>query len=220
MNDTNDNILNDTPVIPEEVVTAEAAAEVAVTEEAVPGVPVEAQADPRRRNLFRGRERRPRRSTRTTRERVKPEFDQKTVDVRRVVRVVAGGRRFSLSACIVAGNRKGMVGVGVGKALDTALAIEKAYRDARKNMVVIPLTKDGGIPHDVLAKEASTTVLLMPAPGRGLVAGGATRIVLELAGVSNISAKVLSRSKNSINNARATVKALSLLRPRTRRRDA
>ena len=142
------------------------------------------------------------------------------MDVRRGVREVAGGRRFSLSACIVAGNRKGMVGVGVGKALDTALAIEKAYRDARKNMVVIPLTKDGGIPHDVLAKEASTTVLLMPAPGRGLVAGGATRIVLELAGVSNISAKVLSRSKNSINNARATVKALSLLRPRTRRRDA
>ncbi len=162
-----------------------------------------------------GREKRGRRgSNRTNRERPRPEFDQKTVSVRRVARVVAGGRRFSLSAAVVAGNRKGLVGVGLGKGLDTALAMDKAFRAARKNMITIPLTKDGSIPHEVYAKSSSARVIIMPAPGRGLIAGGAVRIVLELAGISNVTAKILSPSKNALSNARATIQALSTLRSR------
>src|SRR3989338_1323308 len=87
--------------------------------------------------------------------RVKPEFDQKIIDIRRVTRVVAGGRRFSFSVAIVIGDRKGAVGVGTGKASDTSLAIEKAYRDARKNLIRLSLTKGMSIPHEVSAKSAS-----------------------------------------------------------------
>lgn len=158
----------------------------------------------------------PRRAPRRE-ERVRPEFDQKILTMRRVTRVVAGGRRFSFSVALVAGNRKGMVGVGLGKAGDTALAIEKAFRDAKKNMVTLPLTKTHSIPHDVETKYASARVLLMPAPGRGLIAGGAVRAVLEFAGAKDVAGKILSRSKNDLNNARAAVIALSSLRIRRAR---
>ncbi|MEK7531431.1 MAG: 30S ribosomal protein S5, partial [Patescibacteria group bacterium] len=130
----------------------------------------------------------------------------------------AGGRRFSFSVALVAGNRKGMVGIGTGKAGDTALAIEKAFRDAKKNMVSLSLTKSKSIPHDVKVKYSSSTLTLKPSKGRGLVAGGAVRSVLELGGVTDVSGKILSRSKNKINIAKATIKALSSLRTnRTRR---
>lgn len=165
------------------------------------------------RNAMRDR-RGPRRGGPRRDERVKPEFDQKILTMRRVTRVVAGGRRFSFSVALVAGNRKGMVGVGLGKAGDTALAIEKAFRDAKKNMVTLPLTKTHSIPHDVEIKYASARVLLMPAPGRGLIAGGAVRAVLEFAGAKDVAGKILSRSKNDLNNARAAVLALSSLRLR------
>ena len=186
------------------------------TEVEVTAVPEVATPAPAKRAERGGsREKRGRRpSNRTGRERPKPEFDQKTVSVRRVARVVAGGRRFSLSAAVVAGNRKGTVGVGLGKGLDTALAMDKAFRSARKEMISIPLTKEGSIPHEVYAKSSSARVLIMPAPGRGLIAGGAVRIVLELAGISDVTAKILSPSKNALSNARAAVKALSTLRPR------
>ena len=150
------------------------------------------------------------RTTRRT-ERPRPEFDQKIINIRRVTRVVAGGRRFSFSVAIIIGNRKGTVGVGIGKASDTALAIEKAVRDAKKNLMVIPLSKEMRISHEIRAKYCASVVTLTPAPGRGLVAGSTLRNVLEFAGVKDVSAKILSRSKNKLNYARATLKALSLL---------
>jgi small subunit ribosomal protein S5 len=125
---------------------------------------------------------------------------------------MAGGRRFSFSVSMVIGDKKGKVGVGVGKAGDTQLAIEKAVRDAKKHMIVVPMTKEGHIPHDVHVKYASSEVMIMPAPGRGLVAGSSVRTVLELAGVKDVTAKLFSRSKNKLNNARAAVEALKQLR--------
>jgi len=145
-------------------------------------------------------------------ERVKPEFDQKIVSIRRVTRVMAGGRRFSFSVSMVIGDKKGNVGVGIGKAGDTQLAIEKAVRDAKKNMLVVPMDAEGRIPHDVHVKYASSEVMIMPAPGRGLVAGSSVRTVLELAGVKDVTAKIFSRSKNKLNNARAAVEALKELK--------
>lgn len=144
--------------------------------------------------------------------RAKSEFDSKMINIRRVARTVAGGRRFSFSVAIIIGNKKGRVGVGLGKAGDTTLAIEKATRDAKKNMITLNLTKDSSIPHEVSAKFNASRVSLMPARGRGLVAGSSVRPVLELAGVSNIVAKVHSGSKNGLNNARAAVEALKTLK--------
>lgn len=163
-------------------------------------------------------EKNPRRRPRARTERVKPEFDQRIVSIRRVTRVVAGGRRFSFSVCVVAGNRRGQVGVGTGKAGDTALAVEKAYRSALKHKIDISKTDANSIPHEVQAKYSSGIVKLYPAPGRGLIAGGATRDVLELAGLSGVGAKILSRSHNKLNNAFATIKALEQLqKPRAPR---
>jgi len=144
-------------------------------------------------------------------ERVKPEFEQKMIDLRRVTRVVAGGRRFSFSAVLVAGNRNGKVGVGVGKASDTSMAIEKAFRDAKKNMITVKRNKEMSIPHEIDIKEKSAKIVIFPSPGRGVVAGSSVRTVLELAGVKNVGAKVLSRSKNKLNIARAAIRALKKL---------
>lgn len=140
--------------------------------------------------------------------RVKPEFDQKLLEIRRVTRVASGGRRFSFSVALVAGNRKGSVGVGTGKALDTSIAIDKAFKNARKHMVKLSLKNDS-IPYDVSSKYCSARVEIRPAPSRGLIAGSAVRNVLELAGVKDVSAKIRSGSKNKLNIARATVEALS-----------
>lgn len=156
--------------------------------------------------------RRPRRGGNARPERTRPEFDQKIISIRRVTRVMAGGRRFSFSVAMVVGDKKGKVGVGIGKAGDTQLAIEKAARDGKKNMIVVPMNKDSHIPHDVHTKYASSEVMIMPAPGRGLVAGSSVRTVLELAGVKDVTAKIFSRSKNKLNNARAAVEALKQLK--------
>lgn len=142
-------------------------------------------------------------------ERPKPEFDQKIVDIRRVTRVVKGGRRFSFSVSMVIGNKKGSVGVGVGKASDTALAIEKAIRDAKKNMIKLKLTENMSIPYEVESKYKASVVAIRPAKGRGVVAGSSVRTVLELAGITEVGAKILSRSKNKLNNARVAIQALS-----------
>lgn len=142
-------------------------------------------------------------------ERPKPEFDQKIVDIRRVTRVVAGGRRFSFSVALVAGDRKGAVGLGLGKAGDTSLAINKALRNAKKNMIRLKLTKSLSIPHEVSAKFSSARVSLSPNGGRGLVAGSVMRDVLKLSGARDITGKILSGSKNRLNNAKATMTALS-----------
>ena len=142
----------------------------------------------------------------------KSEYDQKILTIRRVSRTVAGGRRFNFSVAIIIGNKKGKVGVGTGKAGDTSLAIDKAVRSAKKHMITLKLTKDSSIGHDVYAKYSASRVELMPSPGRGLVAGSSVRPVLELAGVTNLVAKVRSGSKNRLNNAQATIEALKTLK--------
>jgi small subunit ribosomal protein S5 len=142
-------------------------------------------------------------------ERAKPEFDQKIISIRRVTRVVAGGRRFGFSVALVAGNRNGKVGVGVGKSTDTSLAIEKAFKSAKKNMVEIKRDKHKSIPHEVFGKYCTSEVMIKPAKGKGIVAGSSVRNVLDLAGVTDVSAKILSRSKNKINIAQSAILALS-----------
>jgi len=144
--------------------------------------------------------------------RPRSEFDQRNINVRRVTRVVSGGRRFSFSVSIIIGNRKGKVGVGVGKAGDTALAVDKAVRAAKKNMITIPLTKNSSIPHEVNAKFCSSLVKIIPVEGRGLVAGSSVRFVLELAGITDVIAKISSGSKNGLNNAQAAIEALKQLK--------
>lgn len=146
--------------------------------------------------------------------RAKPEFDQRILDIRRVTRVSSGGRRFSFSVAMVVGNLKGSVGVATGKAGDTSLAIDKAYRAAKKSAVLIPLTPENSIAHEVGLKYKSAVVSLRPAKGKGLVAGSAIRDVLELAGIKDVNAKIKSPSKNKLNIARATIMALKTLKQR------
>lgn len=145
------------------------------------------------------------------RERIKPEFDSKTIDVRRVSRVVAGGRRYNFSVAVVAGDKKGRVGVGLGKGADTALAIEKATREAKKHMIRVPLSAQMTIPHAIESKFSSARIKIFPARGRGIVAGSSARAVIELAGIKDVCAKIMSGSKNKINIAKATIGALSQL---------
>ncbi len=145
-------------------------------------------------------------------ERPKPEFDQKMISVRRVTRVVAGGRRMSFAVALAIGDKKGSLGLGTGKGGDTALAIAKALRAAKKNMFQIKTTKDMSIPYDVSAKFSSSRITFMPNRGKGLVAGSTVREMLTLAGIKNITAKINSGSKNKLNNARATYAALYQIR--------
>ncbi len=140
---------------------------------------------------------------------VKPEFDQKIIGIRRVTRVVAGGRRFSFSVALIAGDKKGSVGLGLGKAGDTALAINKAVRNAKKNMIKLKLSKTMSIPHELSAKFSSSSVMLRPNKGRGLVAGSVIRDIIKLSGMKDITGKILSNSKNKLNNAKAVIEALS-----------
>ncbi len=145
--------------------------------------------------------------------REKPEYDQKLIDLRRVARVVAGGRRFSFRATLVIGNHKGDVGVGVAKGVDTAASIEKAFQRAKKNLVRVPITSEGTIPHEVRGKYASSVIVMRPArQGKGLMAGGPIRAVCDLAGIQNVTAKILSRSTNRLNNAMVAVETLKKLK--------
>jgi len=163
------------------------------------------------------RSKNPRKSFSSREARVKPEFDQKILNIRRVTRVTSGGKRLSFSVWLVAGNRKGSVGIGTGKAIDTSLAIEKALRNAKKNMIKLNLVKNMSIPHIVSAKYCSATVSIMPTPGKGVTAGSAVKNVIELAGINDVTAKIISSSKNKLNMARAAVEALSTF---TKKRDA
>lgn len=144
----------------------------------------------------------------------KTEYDNKLIDLRRVTRVTAGGKRFNFRATVVVGDRNGKIGLGVAKGADTAIALEKATRAAKKRMIKVPLTENFSIPHEVRGKWGSASVKIKPAfkSGRGLAAGGAVRVVLAFAGVRNISAKILSSSKNKINNAKAAIQALKKLK--------
>ena len=145
-------------------------------------------------------------------DRVKDEFETKMLDLARVTRVTGGGKRMSFRAVVVAGDKKGRVGIGIDKGRDVSQAIEKATRRAKKSVVTVVIV-DGTIPHEVEAKYGPARILLKPQmKGRGLVAGGAVRTICDLAGIKNVSSKILSGSKNKLNNARATMEALKKLK--------
>ena len=193
----------------ESVVPVEGAVETEVIGPDVPDVPVMKDGAPQRgRGQRGGRGRGQRGGERGRGGERRSEFAQKLIGIRRVARVMAGGRRFNFSVCIVLGDKKGRVGVGLGKAADTALAIEKATRAAKRHMITLNLTKARSIPHNVEAKYTASVVEIRPSPGRGLVAGSSVRTVLDLGGVTDVTAKILSRSHNAINNARAAMQAL------------
>jgi small subunit ribosomal protein S5 len=140
------------------------------------------------------------------------EWQERVVQIRRVTKVVKGGKKLSFRAVVIVGNEKGQVGVGVGKAADVIGAVRKGVADGRKNVVEVPLTKSNSIPHPINGAGGGAQVMMRPAaPGTGVIAGGAVRTVLELAGVRNILAKQLG-SSNPLNNARATIDALESLR--------
>jgi len=139
--------------------------------------------------------------------REKPEFDQKVIDIARVTRVVKGGKRFSFRTVVVIGDRKGKVGVGVSKGPDMKSSTEKSYADAKKNMIKLSFTGNT-IPYMIDQKLGSSKIILKPASkGNGVVAGGAVRTVISLAGIKDISGKMLG-AKSKLNNARATIEAL------------
>ncbi len=139
--------------------------------------------------------------------REKPEYEQKLLELARVTRVVKGGRRFRFRAVLVIGNRNGKVGVGVAKGIDVSESVQKAFNNARKNIVQIK-RRNSTIACPMEAKFGSARVMIKPAkPGRGIVAGGAVRSVVELAGIRDIVSKSMG-SANKLNVARATLKAL------------
>lgn len=153
-----------------------------------------------------------RRYERRDKEAVKDEFDSKLLDLARVTKVTGGGKTLRFRAVVVVGNKDGKVGVGVAKGLDVSQAIDKATRFAKKNVIVVPILQ-GTIPHEVEAKYGPSKILLKPQQkGKGLVAGGTVRIICSLAGVQDISSKILSKTTNKLNNARATIMALKQLK--------
>ncbi|MBW4579323.1 MAG: 30S ribosomal protein S5 [Tildeniella nuda ZEHNDER 1965/U140] len=140
------------------------------------------------------------------------DWQERVVQIRRVTKVVKGGKKLSFRAIVVIGNEKGQVGVGVGKASDVIGAVKKGVADGKKHLVDVPLTKSNSIPHPANGTGGGAKIMMRPAaPGTGVIAGGAVRTVLELAGVRNVLAKQLG-SGNPLNNARATVNALETLR--------
>ena len=142
-------------------------------------------------------------------------FETKMLDLARVTRVTGGGKRMSFRAVVVAGDKKGKIGIGIDKGKDVSQAIEKATSRAKKNLISIVIV-DGTIPHQVSAKVGPARILLKPQrKGRGLVAGGAVRTICDLAGIKNVSSKILSGSKNKLNNARVTIEALRQLKAKT-----
>lgn len=144
--------------------------------------------------------------------REKPEFDQYVLDLARVTRVTKGGKHMSFRACIILGDRKGRVGFGLAKGKDVQLGVEKAVNQAKKHMITVPII-NGTIPHAIVYKFKAATVFLKPAPqGSGIIAGGATRAMLELAGVPNVVSKILGKTKNKVTIVKATFNALQMFK--------
>ena len=142
----------------------------------------------------------------------KDEYETKLLDLARVTRVTGGGKRMSFRAVVIAGDKKSKIGMGVDKGRDVSQAIEKATSRAKKNMINVVVV-NGTIPHQVQLKVGPSEILLKPqSQGRGLVAGGVVRAICDLAGIKNVSSKILSGSKNKLNNARATIEALKMLK--------
>ena len=152
------------------------------------------------------------RQGRPPREAIKRDFDSKVVEIKRVTRVVAGGKRMRFRALVVIGDGRGRVGIGVKKGVDVSDAISKSTAAARKSMITVAITKEGSIPHAVKLKFKAAEVLLKPAKaGSGIIAGGPIRALVSLAGIKNISSKMLG-SSNKIANVHATYQALKGLK--------
>ena len=147
------------------------------------------------------------RRRRSPQKREKSEFDQRIVDLARVTRVMKGGKRLRFRACVAIGDRKGRVAIGIAKGADVTMAISKAVRKAEKRLINVPIVK-GTIPHEIRHKLGAAKILLKPAPkGTGIIAGGAVRIVLELAGIDNVVSKILG-TNNKVSNVQCTMEAL------------
>jgi small subunit ribosomal protein S5 len=142
----------------------------------------------------------------------KPEFEQKLLDIRRTARMVAGGRRFNFRALVIIGNKKGKVGIGVAKGADVTIAVEKAVNQAKKVLIEVPITENKSISQMIEAKFGAAKVMLKPAQkGRGIIAGGAVRVICNLVGIENVVSKIIGRTTNKLNNAQATIEALKKL---------
>ncbi|NP_001413390.1 small ribosomal subunit protein uS5c [Spinacia oleracea] len=150
--------------------------------------------------------------SKSKKEKIRDGFEENVVQVRRVTKVVKGGKHMRFRAIVVVGDKKGQVGVGVGKAKEVVSAVQKAAVDARRNIITVPMTKYLTFPHRNEADYGAARVMLRPAaPGTGVIAGGAVRTVLEMAGVENALGKQLG-SNNALNNARATIVAVQTMR--------
>ena len=179
--------------------TKEEAAETAETAEAVEVTTLKPQRKQSRRRKI------------ETTEPVESEWKEQVVQIRRVTKVVKGGKKLSFRAIVIVGNKKGQVGMGVAKAAEVIVAIQKAIADGRKNLITVPIFKTT-IPHMITGKSGAGSVVLKPASqGTGVIAGGAVRAVLELSGIENILSKSLG-SKSPLNAANATLNALKELR--------
>jgi small subunit ribosomal protein S5 len=159
-----------------------------------------------------GRGRGPRDGDRRPREEKEPsEWQEKVVQIRRVTKVVKGGKKMSFRIIVAVGNQKGQVGIGIGKAAEVIVAIQKGIADAKKNLITVPMV-GSTVPHEILGKSDASRVLIKPASkGTGVIAGGAVRSVLELAGIHDVLSKNLGAS-SPLNSARATIDGLSRLR--------
>lgn len=183
------------------VETTDAAAEEAVVEEST-------AEDKQSRRKSRGRKQK----IETSDEKPQSEWTERVVQIRRVTKVVKGGKKLSFRAVVIVGNKKGQVGVGCAKASEVIIAIQKAIADGRKNLITVPIFKTT-IPHPITGRSGSGEVMLKPASqGTGIIAGGSVRLVLELAGIENILSKSLG-SKSPLNAAYATIEALKSLTP-------
>lgn len=141
----------------------------------------------------------------------KIKYDEKVIQVKRVTKVVKGGKKMTFRAVVIIGDSKRKVGVGIGRADDVNMAIDKAILNGKKNLINVPLTMVDSVPHVVKASYGACHIMLRPAsPGTGVIAGGSVRTVLELAGIKNILAKQFG-SSNILNNAKTTILALTLL---------
>jgi len=177
------------------------------------------------KDLYGGQEKRnrggrpPRRDGRGGRDENKDEFEQRILEIARVTRVMAGGKRMNFRACVAIGDRKGSVSVGLGKGADVTMAVNKAVNRAKKTMLKVPVVNET-IPHIVYQKLGAASIIFKPAKqGRGVIAGGVARAILELAGIKNVTSKVLG-TNNKINNARCTLAALASLRQPEKRQNA
>ncbi len=182
----------------------------ATTDAAVEEVVVEENTaeDKQSRRRSRGRKQK----IETSEEKPQSEWTERVVQIRRVTKVVKGGKKLSFRAVVIVGNKKGQVGVGCAKASEVIIAIQKAIADGRKNLITVPIFKTT-IPHPITGRSGSGEVMLKPASqGTGIIAGGSVRLVLELAGIENILSKSLG-SKSPLNAAYATIEALKSLTP-------